>query len=208
MLPEIDRIPRIQLKDFRGLFKKAKEALSSSEDRGRGLWIRTTLYYENIPIVATYHPERMRLSLGWNLNGEHHSQTIELVNVPSNLGLSPVIHFLCPYTEEPCRKLYWMNFEEWRSRKSFAHTYSDRNDNKSLRIWGQIGAYDRKLKQIKEHSRSFYRGQFTKSFWRERNFMNKERRLLEILTAEEERKRRQVEELLKQYEEQERRTHG
>lgn len=209
MLPEIDRLPRLDIKILRPLFKKAKEILSAPENRGKsGLSIATSLSYQEKPISLTYYPQKLRIVLKWtSREGKKLGQNIDLCEVESNLGLSPFLLFVCPVTGEPCRKLYTdYRLLGWTGRKAFKHTYSARNDAKSLRIYSQAGKSSRKVEQLqgKKYRKCFYRGQPTKTCITELREINKANRLWGAVAAQERAIEAENERLFRLYEKQER----
>lgn len=182
-IPEIDRLPRIEIRTLRPMFRKAKELLSDERNRNRGGWLSMRLSGGDIEVIVNYYPKELSLLFDWSYQGMRRTQKIELTEVESNLGLTPFLNFVCPYTGETCRKLF-TDWEKWCGRKAFKHTYSVRNDSKSLRIYAQIGNY--KVKLDKDLSRAkyrkdIYRGRFTQNFESRLRRLNKYRSLLRTL---------------------------
>ena len=81
--------------------------------------------------------ENISMSLDYEYRGEQVSDAIEMLSIPSNLGIGRVWYFLCPITQKQCRKLYFHD-----------GAFVSRNAMKYI--------YDSQLYSYKGHQRALY----------------------------------------------------
>lgn len=145
----IDELGRIKLSDFRKIIRTAR----ATEKR-----MGTQFSLCGISYKAYFLPDMMMLILNWKIGEEEKVQKIYLREAQSNLGLNPVLYFVCPFSGKSCRKLFT------DGRKFFSmhaltdgFTYQDRNASRRDRL------LSKGLKEPPESTnrKPYYRGELT-----------------------------------------------
>lgn len=145
----IDELGRIKLSDFRKIIRTAR----ATEKR-----MGTQFSLCGISYKAYFLPDMMMLILNWKIGEEEKVQKIYLREAQSNLGLNPVLYFVCPFSGKSCRKLF-TDGRKFFSMHALSDGYTYRERNTSRR--------DRALmKGLSEppdsHNRKpYYRGEIT-----------------------------------------------
>lgn len=143
---EIDRMPRITIRNLKGIFKNAdkiREALPTTAEENipkllklfdefcaGSLELAGITYH--ISVKATAEADIEAIFFEWENDGRKYRQRVYISYEESNLGKGYLVFFLCPYTGRKCRKLY-TDGTALISRYGFEHTYSQRNQSKKWR---------------------------------------------------------------------------
>lgn len=170
---EIDRLPRLRFHDLRKFFdysRQLQKKLQAHPDKREQLFSlfsdlkgEITFSWAEVFKVTIcphvdYFMEIDAFTFEWTYQGRRHKETVSLRQKPSNLGIGSVAYFVCPYTGKPCRTLY-TDGNVLTSRRSFTHTYSERNQSHKWRRYNTI------MKQMNEqpprNRKMTYRGKPT-----------------------------------------------
>lgn len=188
-MTEIDKLPRVTLSQFKQLFKNAQQIQAllceakpehrAEIEREAQKWLTASFEANGTTYSLSVEPNT-ESSLGadsilfkWtDSHGTGRSQRVRLTSKPSNLGLSPVWYFLCPYTLRTCRKIYLAD-NAVASRWAFSHTYSERNKSHLMRTFDRLTkALDNY--PIQKNRKRSYRGKLTKYGERVAKWMDEE----------------------------------
>lgn len=145
----IDELGRVKLSDFRKMIRTAR----ASEKKMR---IQFTLC--GIDYKAYFLPDMMVLILNWQIGDKEKVQKIYLREVKSNLGLNPVLYFVCPYTKKNCRKLF-TDGGKFFSMKAISDGYTYRDRNTSRRDRALIKGLSQPPDSY--NRKPYYRGEIT-----------------------------------------------
>lgn len=100
--------------------------------------------------------------------GQDNKQTIELTNIPTNLGIGLIWYFLCPLTRERCKVLYF--YDGWFvSRKALKNTIYDSQIYSPGKGYKRALYYEQKMFDVQEqmnrkHLKKTYGGKETKIY--------------------------------------------
>lgn len=132
-------------------------------------WSRQGNRTGRISIRVNTLTDRPFIELDYSYNEEPRKYIVELVAVPSNLGIGMVWYFLCPKTRKRCRILYSID-GYFLHRTAFAGSmYEKQTHSKSYRELGKLfGATfkrsDLYYKINQKHFKKFYAGKPTKRY--------------------------------------------
>lgn len=145
----LNELGRVKLSDFKKLIATARKT-------GNRMGIDFSLC--GISYKAYFLPERMMLLLNWFFDGEEYVERILFREAESNLGLNPVLYFVCPYSGKSCRKLFTdgRKFFSMHALKD-GFTYQERNASRRDRL------LSKGLKEPPESTnrKPYYRGELT-----------------------------------------------
>lgn len=133
---------------------------------GRLSWSRLGKPSGNI-IVST-DLDNKYVEFRYTSSGRPIDYRINLVSLPSNLGIGEVWYFICPITTKRCRTLYEYG-DYFYSRLAFdSPIYSSQIESKNIRGWQRsmrtLSLRDEFL--AKKYSRTLYNGKFTRRYER------------------------------------------
>jgi len=108
------------------------------------------------------------LKLHYSINSVQYSYKIEVVSVPSNLGVGRILYFLCPISGKRCRKLYRAyGFDRWKCREAYKNRlyYDSQLSEKNYYYNDRYWFYERVKvpKLLKKCKNSKYNGKPTKA---------------------------------------------
>ena len=172
----IDELRSFTLSDLKKLGYLKKDKFIS----GTMNWINS---YDEVTssislAVNNSHPN-MYLELSYNCNDESINYKVNIVSAPSNLGRGDVLYFLCPFTNQRCRKLHLLNGKFMHRSALVNPLYSKQIESKHWRgLTKSFGApfeldnlYE---KLFSKGFKKYYKGKPTKKF---QKLLNKIERL-------------------------------
>jgi len=113
--------------------------------------------------------EKPILTLFYNSSGEDISYNVELVSIPSNLGIGRVWYFICPATKKRCRKLYNVG-KFFLHRDAFPYAlYEKQTYSETRRAMNVAFRYDLLVGNVydeinSKHFKKTYRGKPTRRY--------------------------------------------
>jgi hypothetical protein len=134
-------------------------------------WSRNGIKTGSISIKVNTQIEQPYIELDYKYNDEPRKYKVQLVSVPSNLGIGIIWYFLCPHTNKRCRKMYSIG-GYFLHREAFnGCMYETQTKSKKYRQLDKIfGAYfksdDLYNELNKKHFKKLYAGKPTKKFLR------------------------------------------
>lgn len=132
-------------------------------------------------IVNTYNPLPY-IKLDYKSNGNPISYKINLVSIPSNLGIGKIWYFRCPHTFKRCRKLYSIS-DYFLHRTALPNgMYDCQTKSKKWRgiekVYGAYFDLDSLYEEIYcKHFKKTYAGKPTKRYLKIMNQINRAERL-------------------------------
>lgn len=106
------------------------------------------------------------INLQYTSNGKEIDYRINLVSMPSNLGIGKIWYFLCPRTGKQCRKLYLIN-TLFLHREAHKGCYSIQTYSKQMRGLFKALNEETAIEAIYDkHFKKFYAGKPTKRYRR------------------------------------------
>ncbi len=109
------------------------------------------------------------IKLEYNYLGKPINYRIQLIPVPSNLGIGVSWYFLCPRTGKRCRKLYWVDGYFFHREAFKGCMYESQTQSKKYRGLDNTLVADLRTDQLyeqlyKKHFKKQYAGKPTKKF--------------------------------------------
>jgi len=111
--------------------------------------------------------EEPHIELEYEYDGETRNYIIQLVSIPSNLGLGEIWYFLCPETNKQCRKLYFINGYFYHREAFKGCMYECQTKSKSYRdsIFKTFSKSSKCLIEVtKKYSKQSYAGKPTRRY--------------------------------------------
>ena len=133
---------------------------------GTVTWSRGERKTGSIGIAVYAVGKEWYINLQYTSNGKNIDYKVNLVSIPSNLGIGKVWYFLCLKTGKQCRKLYLID-TLFLHRDAHAGCYSIQTYSKNMRglfkKWNQETAIEA---IYEKHFKKFYNGKPTKRYRR------------------------------------------
>lgn len=150
--------------------KKENLLVTGQTRQGTISWSNRGEVCSSVGIITCYTETEKYIRLYYVNTDKHYIKTdydykIYLTEVDSNLGKGKIVYFLCPTTNQKCRKLYnAYGYQKWKSRRGYQNRlYYDiqvasKFDKYNIRFW----ELDRQIQNDKRKSTDKYNGRKTK----------------------------------------------
>jgi hypothetical protein len=158
-------------------FLKSHKYLEQDSFKGGNIqWSLNGQPNGNIDIKVNTFGESPYLELDYNANDKPINYRVELVTIPSNLGIGLIWYFVCPVTGKRCRKLYLAG-NYFYHRTAYRGLYEKQTQSKKSRelykVFGSIGNDELYRQLYKKNFKRTYAGKPTRNYLRLTNKIEK-----------------------------------
>lgn len=129
-------------------------------------WRRNGEITSQIAITVDMIAAEPYIKLNYSWQGQSIAYNVSFISIPSNLGTGYVWHFLCPFTDKKCRKLYFIGgYFQYRGKGYYDKQIQSKHYRYLEKVYGPIFKADELYSQLRSsYFRKHYNGKPTKRY--------------------------------------------